>query len=226
VQQTALTRAWWALNRLSRFLRANGIYILGVTSVGHFVQLIRSYFLSRKLGVRKIKIGPRAFLRGLSSIEMGEDFSAGEGLWLEAITRFNEQTFSPKIIFGQHVRISHYVHIAATHLVEIGDNVLMGSKVMITDHNHGSYSDGVHSLPDTAPSLRPLDSVQRTLIGRNVWLGDGVVVTPGSTIGEGCVIGANSVVLGTIPPFTVAVGVPARVRKAFNFDIGKWCNVE
>jgi lipopolysaccharide O-acetyltransferase len=213
-------------NRLRRFLRENGIYILGVAAFGHLVQLIRSYFLSRKLGVRKIKIGPRAFLRGLSSIEMGEDFSAGEGLWLEAITRFNDQIFSPKIIVGQHVRISHHVHIAATHLVEIGDNVLMGSKVMITDHNHGMYSHGLHSSPHTAPALRPLDSDQRTLIGRDVWLGDGVVVTPGATIGEGCVIGANSVVLGDIPPFTIAVGVPARVRKAFNFESGRWCNVE
>lgn len=214
------------MNQLRRFLRENGIYVLGVTSVGHLVGLIRSYFLSRKLGVRRIKIGPRSYLRGLSSIEMGEDFSAGEGLWLEAITRFNDQTFSPKIVVGHHVRISHFVHIAATHLVEIGDNVLIGSKVMITDHNHGLYSSGVHSLPNAAPVLRPLDSGQRTLIGHDVWLGDGVVVTAGSTIGEGCVIGANSVVLGNIPPFTIAVGAPARVRKAFNFDVGKWCNVE
>jgi lipopolysaccharide O-acetyltransferase len=225
VQQTTLP-AWWVLNRLRHFLRENGIYVLGVTSVGHIVQLIRSYFLSRKLGVRTIKIGPRAHLRGLSSIEMGEDFAAGEGLWLEAITSFNDQAFSPTIVFGKHVRVSHHVHIAATHWVEIGDNVLMGSKVMITDHNHGLYSLDAHSLPHIAPALRPLDSDQRTLIGRDVWLGDGVVVTPGSTIGEGCVIGANSVVLGNIPPFTIAAGAPARVRKVFNFDIGKWCSVE
>jgi lipopolysaccharide O-acetyltransferase len=207
-------------------LRENGIYILGITIVGHLVQLVRNYLLSRKFGVRKINIGPRALLRGLSSIEMSEDFSAGEGLWLEAVLRFNDQTFSPKIVVGKHVRISHNVHIAATHQVEIGDNVLMGSMVMISDHNHGFYSHGMHSLPHTAPMLRPLDSHRRTLIGRDVWLGDGVVVTAGSTIGEGCVIGANSVVVGDIPAFTIAVGVPARVRKTFNFEIGKWCDVE
>ena len=128
------------MNRLRRFQRDNGAYIVGASLAGHFAEFVRGYFLSRKLGVKKIRIGPRAYLRGLSAIEMGEDLSAGEGLWLEAITKYNDQTFSPRIVIGQHVRISHFVHIAATHLVEIGDNVLMGSKVMITDHNHGQYS--------------------------------------------------------------------------------------
>jgi len=216
---------WVILNKLRRFLRENGVYILGVASAGHFAGFIRARFLSRRLGVRKIKIGPRAFLRGLFAIEMGEDFAAGEGLWLEAITHYNDQTFSPKIIIGQHVRISHFVHIAATHFVEIGDNVLMGSKVMITDHNHGQYSKE-NTSPELAPALRPLDCDRRVVIGRNVWLGDGVVVTPGSSIGEGSVIGANSVVLGHIPAFAIAVGIPATVRKTFNFDTRKWCEVE
>lgn len=213
------------MNRLRRFQRDNGAYIVGASLAGHFAEFVRGYFLSRKLGVKKIRIGPRAYLRGLSAIEMGEDLSAGEGLWLEAITKYNDQTFSPRIVIGQHVRISHFVHIAATHLVEIGDNVLMGSKVMITDHNHGQYSRE-HTSPQVAPALRPLDCDQRVVIGRNVWLGDGVVVTAGASVGEGSVIGANSVVLGNIPAFTIAVGVPAKVRKAFNFESGKWYNVE
>jgi lipopolysaccharide O-acetyltransferase len=213
------------LNKLRRFVRENGVYLLGVASAGHFVGFIQTCFLSRKLGVRKIKIGPRAHLRGLSAIEMGEDFVAGEGLWLEAVTEYNHQNFSPRIVIGQHVRISHFVHIAATHLVEIGDNVLMGSKVMITDHNHGQYSNS-HSSPDLPPAQRPLDCDRRVVIGRNVWLGDGVVVAPGSSVGEGSVIGANSVVLGSIPAFALAAGIPAIVRKTFNFDSQKWCEVE
>jgi lipopolysaccharide O-acetyltransferase len=152
---------------------------------------------------------------------MGEDFSADDGLWLHAITRYNDQNFSPKIVIGNHVRISRWVHIAATHYVEIGDNVLMGSKVMITDHNHGQYSKE-HTSPHIAPSLRPLDHDRQVVIGSNVWLGDGVVVTPGSSIGEGSVIGPNSVVRGSIPPFTIATGVPAKVLKIFNFDTHNW----
>ena len=219
-----LTEVLRNLNRLVRSLRENGLFVLGAQLLGSPLALIRNHLISQKLRVKKIRIGPRAYLRGLAFVRMGEDFAAEEGLWLEAITRYNDQTFSPKIIIGNHVRVSHFVHIAATNFVEVGDNVLMGSKVMITDHNHGQYSK-YHSLPTIAPSLRPLDHDRRVVIARNVWLGDGVVVTPGSTIGEGCVIGANSVVVGNIPAFTIAAGVPAQSRKVFNFDTHQWSDI-
>lgn len=186
---------------------------------------VRNYLISRKLGVKKIRVGPAAYLRGLSFVEIGEDFSAGRGLWLEAISRYNDEEFAPRIVIGNHVRISQFVHIAATHLIEIGDNVLIGSKVMITDHNHGQYSGQNHVSPQTSPTDRPLDRERHVLIERNVWLGDGVVVTPGSSIGEGSVIGANSVVHGSIPAFTIAVGAPAMARKVFNFDAMEWCDI-
>ncbi|MGA7218559.1 MAG: hypothetical protein WBX38_09600 [Candidatus Sulfotelmatobacter sp.] len=214
------------MNDLRRFLKENGSYTLGTALLDFLSSSVRNFFISRKLGVRKIRVGPRSHLRGLSSITMGEDFIAGEGLWLEAISHYGEQNFSPRIVIGEHVRASHFVHIAATNFVQIGDHVLMGSKVMITDHNHGLYSRDAHSSPQTPPSLRLLDSDRRTVIGRNVWLGDGVVVTAGASIGEGSVIGANSVVVGGVPAFTIAAGMPATVRKKFDFDSGKWCNVE
>lgn len=211
------------LNRLRRFLRENGCYVLATSLVELNRSAVRNSLISRKLGVKKIRIGPEAYLRGLSFIEMGEDFSAGRGLWLEAISRYNDQEFTPRIVIGNHVRISQFAHIAATHLIEIGDNVLIGSKVLITDHNHGQYSHPNHTSPLTIPTDRPLDRERSVLIGRNVWLGDGVVVTAGSSIGEGSVIGANSVVHGSIPACTVVEGTPATVRKAFNFDAMKWC---
>lgn len=220
-----LTGSMSGLNRALRSLSKNGVYVLTTQVMDFPFSLFRNKLISRKLGVKNIKIGRQAFLRGLSFIQMGEDFSAGDGLWLEAVTSYNGQEFSPKIIIGNHVRLSRFVHIAATHLVVIGNDVLIGSKVIVTDHNHGQYSDR-HSSPKTAPVLRPLDDDRQVAIGNNVWLGDGVVVTPGASIGEGSVIGANSVVLGSIPPFSIAVGAPAKVRKVFNFDTGKWSNIE
>jgi lipopolysaccharide O-acetyltransferase len=55
-----------------------------------------------------------------------------------------------------------------------------------------------------------------------VWIADGVVVTAGSDIGEGSVVGANSVVRGKIPPFTLAVGIPARPVKTLIFESRRW----
>ncbi len=99
--------------------------------------------------------------------------------------------------------------------IEIGDGVLIGSKVLITDHNHGQYRKGTwnSSIP---PALRPLDQDKPVIIGKNVWVGDGVVIAPGATIGEGSVIGANSVVTGAIPPCTIAAGVPARCLSQYD----------
>jgi lipopolysaccharide O-acetyltransferase len=107
------------MDRLRRSLRENGLYILAAQISGSLLSFPRNSLIARKLGVKRIRIGPRSYLRGLSSIEMGEDFAAGDGLWLEAITRFNDQVFIPRIVIGKHVRVSHFVHIAAAHLVEI-----------------------------------------------------------------------------------------------------------
>ena len=213
------------LQSIWRFYCENGSYLLAARLLDSPLDFVRNYFISKRLRVKKISIGPRYYLRGLSSVCMGEDFSAGEGFWMDAITRYRGQAFSPRIVIGNHVRISQWVHITATHYVDIGDNVLIGSKVIITDHNHGQYSRE-HTSPHIAPTLRPLDHDRRVSIGQNVWIGDGVVVTPGSTIGEGTVIGANSVVCGDIPPFAVAGGVPAKILKIFNFSIQKWVKTE
>jgi lipopolysaccharide O-acetyltransferase len=197
------------------------LYVLAAALVGACAKKIRNRMLAKKFRVRKISIGPRAHLRGLSHIQMGEDLSTGPGFWLEAITEYYEQIFSPRIIIGNHVRISHGTHIGATNYVEIGDHVLMGSKVVVVDHNHGQYSTDPTSL-EIPPSLRPLGRDAKVVIGANVWLCDGVAVLPGSIIGEGSVIAANSVVNGTIPPFTIAVGSPARVVKVFNRETNQW----
>lgn len=212
-------------DRVGGSLEEDGLYVAATRRMESIIAFFRNYLIARKLGVKKIHIGPRANLRGLSSIQMGEDFVALDALWMHAVTRYYDERFSPKIVIGNRVRVSQWVHIAATNYVEIGDDVLIGSKVVIIDHNHGQYS-GEHTSPPIAPSSRPLDRNRRVIIEKSVWLADNVVVAPGSRIGEGSVIGANSVVKGEIPPFSLATGTPARVLKVFDFDTQKWKAVE
>ncbi len=91
--------------------------------------------------------------------------------------------------------------------ITIGDDVWTGHHVYITDQNHG-YED-----PDL-PISRQVMPERPVSIGDGSWLGHGTVVLPGARIGRHVVIGANSVVTGEIPDYSVAAGVPARVIKS------------
>jgi lipopolysaccharide O-acetyltransferase len=126
------------------------------------------------------------------------------------------------IAIGSNVQINDYVHIAAISNITIGNNVLIASKVFITDHNHGEYGmNNYHDSPDMMPILRPLRS-RPVIIEDNVWIGETVSILPGVKIGQGSVIGAQSVVTKDIPPNSVAIGAPARVIKQYDFESGKW----
>lgn len=160
------------------------------------------------------------FLRGRSKIVFGRGFTCGYLVRLDAFGA------DGCIRFGQDVQLNDFVHIGAQVSVEIGDHVLIASRVFITDHDHGSYADHSEvSHPDSAPADRPLFAAP-VRIGNNVWIGENVSILPGVEIGEGAVIGAGSVVKSSIPPRTIAVGVPARVVKRFDAQLQTWVRVE
>lgn len=118
----------------------------------------------------------------------------------------------PVVSIGRNCLIRYGAHITAINKIVIGDNLLTGTNVLITDNAHGLTSLDALQQP---PRQRELNSPGAVMIGNNVWLGNNVCVMPGVTIGDGAVIGANSVVTHDIPPFTVAAGVPARcIKKA------------
>lgn len=210
--------------KAAKFLETNGLFVFAGEIRRRCGVVVRRLFLGRKLQCRGLILGPRCYLRGLSYIRLGRNFQAAEGLWLEAINTSATPDSSIRIRIGDNVAVSRWSHIAATHRVEIGDGVLIGSRVIITDHNHGQYS-GPHTPPEISPLDRPLNSDKHVLIGQNVWIGDGVVVAPGAEIGMGSIIGANSVVIGQIPPYTIAAGAPAKPIKRFDFTSREWIRI-
>ena len=102
-------------------------------------QVRKKLFLGARLGLRQVCIGSDAFLRGLSHLRLGENFQAGNGLWLQALTADGESRLAPKIVIGANFSIAFWGHIAAVERIVIGSDVMVGSKVTIIDHNHGSY---------------------------------------------------------------------------------------
>ncbi|MBB3364152.1 acetyltransferase-like isoleucine patch superfamily enzyme [Mitsuaria sp. BK045] len=129
---------------------------------------------------------------------------------IEAIDRHGSHRFTPRLQIGDNVSMEYDCHIGCVNEVSIGARVLMASRVYISDHAHGGTTAQDLALP---PNARPVVSKGPVIIEDDVWLGEGVAVMPGVRIGRASVIGANAVVTRDIPPFSVAVGAPARVIK-------------
>ncbi len=210
------------LRNLAKFRDANGWYVLMIELWARLASKIRSRAYSRYFRSCKLRIGERPYIRGLKYMHVGNNFSAGRYAWIEAVKEHAGVIYNPNITIGNNVGLSDSVHIAATTNVVLSDGVLVGSRVLITDHSHGIYSGEVQSDPESLPSARPLASGREVFIGRNVWIGDGVVILPGSNIGDGSIIGANSIVNGNIPPACIAVGSPARPIRSYDSQSKEW----
>jgi acetyltransferase-like isoleucine patch superfamily enzyme len=96
----------------------------------------------------------------------------------------------------------------------IGDDVFTGPGVYLTDQNHG-YAD-----PEV-PIGRQWPRVAAVSVGEGSWLGAGVIVLPGASIGRNVVVAAGSVVRGRVPDRCVVAGVPARVVRTYD-EAGGW----
>ncbi|QRR31104.1 acyltransferase [Pseudomonas simiae] len=174
---------------------------------------------------RRAYLGRAPKVFGLEHITLGNNFRVGEGLWLHAISQYLTFKYQPQVDIGENFSASDHLHIACCNKITIGRNVLMGSKIHITDHSHGAYSGENQSSPYETPFERKLASSGPVTIGDNVWIGDNVVVLPNTSIGNGSIIGANSIVTKDIPSHVIAVGCPARVVKVWSDKESKWLNV-
>ena len=180
--------------------------------------LAYSYIISKLIVPSSRLLRQPIDIRGKKGIDFGKNLTTGYHCRLESYCERGEQS----LIFGDNIQINDFVHISALEEVRIGNNVLIASKVFITDLEHGSYiGDENDSVPSSVVKDRPLSS-KKVIIEDNVWLGEHVSVLPGVTIGENSIIGANSVVTKSIPPNSIAVGCPARVIKQYNFEAKRW----
>lgn len=155
-------------------------------------------------------INLQIILRGGKYITIGNNTGIGLRGVLTAWDSFDGVSFNPEIVIGDNVSIGEDSHITAINKIVIGNNVLMGKKITITDNSHGNTDIETLLIP---PSKRIWYSKGPVIIGNNVWIGDKATILAGVTIGENCIIGANAVVTSNIPPNCVAGGIPAKVIK-------------
>ena len=125
----------------------------------------------------------------------------------------------PKLCIEDGVWIGQGLHLNCARSVIIHKNALISSYVYISDLAH-DYSDVNKPI-----GIQPL-IIQTVEIGEQAFIGTGVKILAGSKIGQHSVVGANSVVTHEIPDYCVAVGIPAKIIKKYNFDTKTWEKVE
>jgi maltose O-acetyltransferase len=104
------------------------------------------------------------------------------------------------LTIGDGTVINYGVDIAATGLISIGANCMIGTHVSILDNDFHELTNR-----DSMPQPRPV------VVKDGAWIGNRAIIMPGVTIGEGAAVGAGSVVITDVPPHTLAVGNPARI---------------
>lgn len=159
------------------------LYLRRCTRVG---QLTRVYGRPRIHNQGTLLIGERV---RIWSTTVRTEFAVFEGGLLE---------------IGDNASINYGTSIAATGLVRIGRDCMLGTYSMILDNDFHEIENR-----NAMPAPRPV------ILEDNVWLANRTLILPGVTIGHDSVIGAGSVVMTSIPPRSLALGNPARVMKTF-----------
>lgn len=149
-------------------------------------------------------------LIGKKHIEIGHHTKIGKYAVLTAWNKVKDNLFTPSIVIGSSCNIGDYCHITCVNKIVIGDGVLTGRWVTITDNSHGTVSIDNLQKP---PLLRVVVSKGPVIIGKNVWIGDKATILPNVTIGEGSIVAANAVVTKNVPPFSVVAGNPGVIVK-------------
>ena len=142
------------------------------------------------------------WISGPDRIAIGDRVWIAPHAWFEVSATARDRD-GPLIRIGDGVVLRHHVTISAADSVVIEDDVLIAAWTSIYDADHtlGERGNPIWHPQRTAP----------VRIGRGTWLGERVAVLRGADIGHHCIVGANSVVKGAIPDYSIAVGAPARV---------------
>lgn len=137
---------------------------------------------------------------------------------IQGISSYQGVRYSPEIVFDEGSSAQQNLHLTCAEMVHIGKDTALAANVTVTDIDH-PYEDV--DVPIERQQLR----VKPVHIGDGCKVYNNVVILPGTTIGNHCVIGANSVVSGHFDGFSVIVGSPARVVKKYDASRKMWVKV-
>jgi acetyltransferase-like isoleucine patch superfamily enzyme len=152
-------------------------------------------------------------------IYIGNNVRIERGVTLYCVKKYAKDIYSGKIVIGDRVYANIGLNISAAGLIEVGDDVAFGSNVFLNDFNH-NYEDVNSGVVNSK-----LNVGQPIKIGNRSWIGANVYISGGVSLGEHCIVGANSVVTKSFPPNSVVAGVPAKIIKRYDEALDTWLKV-
>lgn len=161
-----------------------------------------------------IKKGKHSFIispieiTGPKRIRLGDNVHIGHNSTLSC--------YGGNVVIGSETFVTKNLNLFCAEKVEIGNDVLIASYVLISDLTHGINPELETNYQKQKLTTKPV------IIEDGCWIGDKASILPGTHIGKKCVIGANSVVRGKIPPYSLVVGNPGKIVKKWNFSEKKW----
>lgn len=156
-------------------------------------------------------------------VSVGDDVHAGSGFVLAVYPEFGGVDNPVKsrkglgVVIKDRVFFNRNCTIYCADNVEIGEDVLFGSGILITDNNHGMDASCELSYME-----QPL-STRKVVVGDGSWIGERAIILSGSIIGKRCIIAANSVVTGGVyPDNSMLAGSPAKIIRTWSDVEKKW----
>lgn len=173
----------------------------------------------KKIG-KNCFIGRRACINKPRYITMKDNVRIGNDVRLSFYDNFNKKVLAPSLVFEKGVYIGNHFTVLCADKIVIEEEVLIASYVMISSENHGIDPENELVYGKQSLITKPVR------ICKGAWIGEKVSILPGVMIGEKSIIGTGSVVTKDIPPFSMAVGNPAKVIKKYDFNEHCWKKVK
>lgn len=178
----------------------------------NIINKIYSFFFIFILRLKGVKVGKNCYV-GISAdllkvklnhVILGNDVVIGAHGYVQTIDNIKTD---PLIIINNGTNIGRQVTISCIKKVSIGKDCLLGYGVSILDHDHELYSI------DVSPTVSGLTQGKSIIIEDDCFVGAHSFILKGVHLGKHCVVGANSVVTKSFPPYSVIAGNPARIIK-------------
>jgi len=184
-------------------------------NLSEFLSTSYAYIIT-KIFYKEARLIRRPFyLRGKKSLTYQSGLTLGHGC------RFDLSGNKTTLCIGNNCEMGDYAHIVAHKSVILGNDVLIASKVFISDTNHGCYKGNYQDSPASIPNERDL-ACETVKIGNRVWIGENAVILAGSRIADGSIVGANTVVSGKFERPVIIAGIPGRIIKEWNDYKKEW----